>query len=196
MPLPIPATEDAKWRVLYDQLREAPYGQSFTYDELSTMADVEDIREERWMLLRTREELVRHDRRFLANTRSIGYRVVEPEEHLRAGNDYRKKSMRAAGKSRNALAATDLSRVSDVEVRNRIVGLESRMGHLAQALQHQAERLADTERTTERLRRDRDTHEDRLAAVERHLRELAGQPEEPDKPDEPETKAEGDEPSA
>jgi hypothetical protein len=32
MPLPIPATEDAKWRVLYDQLREAPYGQSFTFD--------------------------------------------------------------------------------------------------------------------------------------------------------------------
>lgn len=184
MPLPIPATEDAKWRVLYDQLREAEYGTSFTYDELSRMAAVDDIRDERWMLLRTREELVRHDRRFLANMRTVGYRIVEPEEHLAAGNGYRKKSMRAAGRSRKALAATDLSRVTDVEVRNRIVGLESRMAHLAQALQHQEERLADNERSTERLRRDRDHHEDRLRAVEEHLRKLAG--EDPDEPDEPE----------
>lgn len=184
MPLPIPATEDAKWRVLYDAIREADYGTCYTYAELNEIAGVEDIRTERWVLLRTRDELVRHDRRFLANMRTIGYRIVEPEEHLKAGNDYRKKSMRAAGRSRKTLAATDLALIVSAETRGRIVNLESRMGHLQMALQHQEERLADTERTTERLVREQDSYVDRLAAVERHMREMRGESELPAPTDE------------
>jgi chromosome segregation ATPase len=175
--LEIPSTEEAKWRTLYDALREAEYGTSYTYDELNKMAgdDVDDIRADRWIVDRTRKELVRLDKRYLENLRGVGYRIVHPDEHLKAGNHYRGKSMRAAGRSVKVLEATDLAKIEDPAVRTKIVELENRMGRLQQQLRHQETRLASTERTTERLRADRDDHEDRLAAIETKMRRMAGE---------------------
>lgn len=178
--LPIPPTEEARWRTLYDKIRDAEYGRSFTYAELNVLAEVTDIRRERWIVDRTRTQLVRSDRRYLENLRGVGYRVVEAEEHLGAGNAYRKKSMRAAGRSTKVLAATDLSRIKDPAVRESILGLENRMSRLQQQLRHQDERLRTTERTAERLKTETAGHEDRLKAVEEKLRRMAGEsPEEP-----------------
>ena len=109
----MPATENAQWRTLYDAVRGAAYGTSYTYAELNVLAGVTDVTHQRWILIRTREELVRHDRRFLDNVRGVGYRIVDAEEHLRVGNAYRERSMRQAGKSVKVLESTDLSQIPD-----------------------------------------------------------------------------------
>lgn len=169
----MPPTATARWRVLYDRLKNADYGRSFDYAELSRMAGIPDVRKERWILDRTRQELVRKNKRFLQNERGVGYRVVEAAEHLGVGHEYRKKSMRAAGRSGKVLRATDLSRVTDPAVKEAILNLQNRMSRLEQMLRRQDERLQTTEWDTERLKSQNSDQQDRIEAVEKKLRELA-----------------------
>lgn len=169
----MPPTETARWRVLYDRLKGADYGRSFSYDELSKIVGVADIRQDRWILQRTREELVRKDKRYLENLRRVGYRVVEASEHLGIGHQYRKKSMRAAARSGKVLRATDLSRIKDPAVKEGVLNMQNRMSRLEQMLRKQDERLENTEWDTERLKLKSSEQEDRIEAVERRLRELA-----------------------
>lgn len=177
--LVLPDTFTARWRPLYDALRDVEYGTSFTYAELSRMAGLgkgESIRENqhRWLVLRTRKEMLRHDRRFLANLRTVGYRIVHPEEHLKAGNAYRAKSMRAAGWSERTLGATDLALITDPDVRAAITNLQGRMARMRQALRHQEARLVATEIATAELTEHSEAHEERIASLEEKLRRVLG----------------------
>ena len=168
----MPATENAQWRTLYDAVRGAAYGTSYTYAELNVLAGVTDVTHQRWILIRTREELVRHDRRFLANVRGVGYRIVDAEEHLRVGNAYRERSMRQAGKSVKVLESTDLSQIPDPTTRTAIINLHTRMGRIEQEARHQSALLDTTVQTTDRLVTEYLDQSDRLRAVEEKLREI------------------------
>ena len=177
MALNIPSTTQARWRVLHDVVRQAAYGRSYSYAELNALAGVTDIRTERWILLRTRTELLRHDQRYLDNVRGVGYRIVRAGEHLDVAHAYRRRSMRQAGKSVKVLEATDLAAVQDPVVRQNISNLQSRMSRVEQTLRYQNARLENTERTTARLGQGHVDHSDRLAAIEEKLRKMAGDSE-------------------
>lgn len=170
-------TEGAMWRVLYDAIHDADHGRTFGWTELNELAGMkpgEDVRDDRWILHRCRVEMVRHDKRYLESVRGVGYRVVESEEHLGAGHRYRRKSMRAAARSKRVLAAADMSRIDDPTIRNKIMEMEVRMGWSEQQLKHHDERLTDTEQVTERLTIEQADYSDRLAAVEERLQRMAG----------------------
>lgn len=173
-------TEGAKWRTLYDAIRTAPHDTTFSYEELTRLAGLdpeagEDIRGDRWIVHRCRVELMRHDKRYLDVVRTVGYRIVESEEHLDHGHAYRRKSMRAAGRSKKVLAAADMSRIADPAVRSKILDLEVRMSRLGQQLARHDERIAATEEITEGLTHEVVDHSDRIAALEARIRRMAGE---------------------
>ena len=93
-----PAGERARWRVIYDLLREAKVGEVITYREMAEALDLDAKRDRTKVQLamrRAAKELETVDRHAVDPIANEGYRIVEPEQHL----DLARKHQKKAGKS-------------------------------------------------------------------------------------------------
>lgn len=114
-----PIGERARWRVIYDLLRKKNVGDSLTYDEISEAIDLHPQNDRHAMQMATRraaKELEQVDERALEPIANVGYRVVEPREHLRLARLQQKKSQRALESGHSKVTHVDLSGM-DVETR-------------------------------------------------------------------------------
>jgi hypothetical protein len=72
-------------------LKNKSYGDTFTFDELSTYAGL-DVREYRSVITGARNYLLKHHGKLLTNLRGVGYRISKPGEFSTVAGSYRNKA--------------------------------------------------------------------------------------------------------
>lgn len=95
-----------KWMPVYEHLRTLGYNDAATYEHLSEIAGVEDIRGHRGFVLRACRELEREDRKTLICIENYGYRVADPTEHEHLGRSHRGRAIRQLQREYGRRAAT------------------------------------------------------------------------------------------
>lgn len=95
-----------KWMPIYEHLRGLDYNADSTYDELSALAGVADIRTNRSPVDRAREELERKDRKTLVCIPNYGYRIADPTEHEYLGRAHRQRAARQLDREIGRRAST------------------------------------------------------------------------------------------
>lgn len=107
-----PKGEIPEWRMIYEGLLEhANSGDIVTYPEIdAVLGRALDIN--RGPLYRARRELGEMRKHWLEAIPNIGYRVIEPSEHVRISAVHRRKSRRQVGMAIRVLQSTDLAQLS------------------------------------------------------------------------------------
>ena len=107
-----PKGERPEWRMIYeDLLAGAEPGNVITYAQLEELLGRE-FASNRGPLYRARRTLGELQHRWLEAATGVGYRVIEPTEHVRVSAGHRRKSRRQVGMAIRVLDATDLERLT------------------------------------------------------------------------------------
>lgn len=114
-----PAGETARWRILYELLSGCDVDQVVTYEQMAEALELDATADRHMMQVAMRRaaiELEKVDRHAVEAVINVGYRVVEPEEHLRLAKGQQRKSSKALARGHSKVVNVDLSDV-DPEVR-------------------------------------------------------------------------------
>ncbi|TXH18717.1 MAG: hypothetical protein E6R06_26115 [Mycobacterium sp.] len=115
-----PAGDIARWRTLYGLLTERTIGDVLTYEDMAdalSLDPTEDRHTIQVAMRRASKELESENKHAVEAVTNVGYRIVEPEEHLRLARQQQRKSSRALVRGHSKVTNVDLSGV-DPEVRN------------------------------------------------------------------------------
>lgn len=114
-----PAGETARWRILYNLLAQVEVDSIVSYETMAEALDLDPRRDRHTMQVAIRRaaiELEKVDKHAVEAVKNVGYRVVEPEEHLRLAKYQQRRSSRALVRGHSKVVNVDLSNV-DPEVR-------------------------------------------------------------------------------
>ncbi len=115
-----PAGETARWRILYDLLSGRTVGDVLNYEVMAEALDLDPIEDRHTIQLamrRASRELELENKHAVEAVQNVGYRIVEPEEHLRLARGQQRRASRALARGHSKVVNVDLSNV-DPEVRN------------------------------------------------------------------------------
>ena len=115
-----PAGETARWRILYDLLSGRTVGDVLNYEVMAEALDLDPIEDRHTIQLamrRASKQLELENKHAVEAVQNVGYRIVEPEEHLRLARGQQRRSSRALARGHSKVVNVDLSNV-DPEVRN------------------------------------------------------------------------------
>lgn len=110
----------AKWRIVYDLLVEAAVNDVLTYDDMGVALGVDPVTKRHQIQMamqRAAKEHERVDLRAVAAIPNVGYRVVEPQEHMALARNQQKRSSRALERGHSKVTNVDLNAM-DPEVRD------------------------------------------------------------------------------
>jgi len=108
----VPKGEIPEWRMLYEAfLEHAQSGDIITYVQIEELL-ARKFEVNRGPLYRARRELGDLRKHWLEAVPNIGYRVIEPAEHVRISAIHRRKSRRQVGMAIRVLQSTDLAQLS------------------------------------------------------------------------------------
>lgn len=114
-----PAGETARWRILYAALQERSVDDVFTYEEMAELLELDPAVDKHTIQVAMRRaaiELEKVDKHAVEAVVNVGYRIVEPEEHLRLAKGQQRRSSRALARGQSKVVNVDLSNV-EPEVR-------------------------------------------------------------------------------
>jgi DNA-binding winged helix-turn-helix (wHTH) protein len=148
-----PKGQIAEWRKVYDVLRELQIGDVLRYDALDEILGRSFISEgaKRNPLERARRELEDVDRRTLAAVPRVGYRVVEPREHMSLASGHQRRSRRQLTRAQQKLESTEIAALTDLE-RRRHDAMMGQVSHLLSEQRRVARRLARIEEALDSAR--------------------------------------------
>ena len=115
-----PAGERARWRILYDILRDAETGSVVTYEELGEALGLDPGKDRHMIQMamrRAAQEHEREDKRAVDVVPNEGYRLVEASVNLRLARGHQKKAGRSLARGQSKAVNVDLTGV-DPEVRH------------------------------------------------------------------------------
>lgn len=115
-----PSGDVARWRVLYALLADLTIGDVLTYETMAESLELDPVQDRHTIqvaMRRAGKELEHADKRAVEAVQNTGYRIVEPEEHLRLARGQQRRSTRALARGHSKVVNVDLSNV-DPEVRN------------------------------------------------------------------------------
>ncbi|MCV7100071.1 hypothetical protein [Mycobacterium palustre] len=115
-----PAGEVARWRTLYELLNERSIGDVLSYDTMAEALQLDPSKDRHTIqvaMRRAAKELELEDKHAVEAVKNVGYRIVEPEEHLRLARQQQRRSSRALVRGHSKVVNVDLSNV-DPEIRN------------------------------------------------------------------------------
>lgn len=102
----------AEWKMIYEDLfAEADPGTVVTYAQLEELLGRE-FAPNRGPLYRARQTLGELRSRWLEAVPNVGYRIIDPGEHVRVAAGHRRKSRRQVGMAVRVLQSTDVSQLS------------------------------------------------------------------------------------
>ena len=114
-----PAGETARWRVIYELLAECDVDEVVTYEQMGEALQLDPVGDRHSIQLAMRRasiELEKVNKRATEAVVNVGYRVVEPEEHLRLAKGQQRRSSKALARGHSKVVNVDLTGV-DPEVR-------------------------------------------------------------------------------
>lgn len=115
-------TEQPEWRTVYAAFRHVNYGTVITYERLEEILG-RDVRLNRYPVLRAIKECEREDSRTFEAEPNVGYRCVQPVEHMRLGVARHKRARKQMAAAVRKFTSAERSRLTPEE-RARIDALE------------------------------------------------------------------------
>lgn len=115
-----PIGEQARWRIIYDILRDIPVDSVVTYEQLGDALNLDPDKERhaiQMAMRRATSELENENNRTTDSVPNEGYRVVTAGEHLALARRHQKKAGRSLARGHSKAVHVDLSSVEDPEVR-------------------------------------------------------------------------------
>lgn len=173
-----PAGEKARWKYLYELLRNTNDGGIITYKEMADAlgmdpeADRQSIRAAWYRAAKEHEEV---DKRAVEVVPNKGYRIVAPKEHLELARKQQKRSGRALVKGQSKVVNVNLSNV-DSETRRAFEVVAQMMAQQMDFSRRAEKKLTDHEQllgtlveAKERTDAERDEIRERLERLEARL---------------------------
>ncbi|OBH07932.1 hypothetical protein [Mycobacterium sp. E1747] len=114
-----PKGETARWRILYRLLSQTEVDDILTYEDMASALELDpevDRHTIQVAMRRAASELEKVEKHAVEAVKNVGYRVVEPEEHLRLAKQQQRRSSKALVRGHSKVTNVDLSGV-DPEVR-------------------------------------------------------------------------------
>lgn len=115
-----PVGEVARWRILYRLFTERNVGDVITYETMAEALELDPDKDRHTIqvaMRRAAKELEYENKHAVEAVTNTGYRIVEPEEHLRLARGQQRRSSRALVRGHSKVVNVDLSSV-DPEIRN------------------------------------------------------------------------------
>lgn len=111
-----PKGDAPEWRMIYDNLlADADFGDTITLDQISDVLG-RPFTKNRSPILRANKELGIARRRQLQAVPGVGYRVVQPNEHISMAIGRRDRAARQIKHGVEVLGVTDLARLTPAEL--------------------------------------------------------------------------------
>jgi hypothetical protein len=115
-----PAGERARWRVIYDLLRDAETGSVITYEDIGEALGLEPDKDRHAIQMAMRRAAAEHereDKRAVDPVPNEGYRIVEAPEHLTLARKHQRRAGRSIARGHSKVVNVDLTGV-EPEVRH------------------------------------------------------------------------------
>lgn len=170
-----PVGSQARWRIVYEVLAAARVGDEVTYEELAAALGFDashDRHRIQMAVRRAGEELEAEDHRALSPVTNVGYRIVEPEEHLVLARRHQSRSSKSLVRGQSKVINVDLSGL-DLEVKHtfevvaRAFALQMDFNRRFQVKQEQLEQtMALIEQVSSRSEQEIAELKDRLERLE------------------------------
>jgi hypothetical protein len=117
-----PLGETARWRILYEHLCGCEVGATVKYSTLAELLGLNPVTDRHTIqvaMARAGRELEQVEKHAVEAVVNVGYRVVEPEEHLRLARYQQRKSSKALvrGRSKVVNVPTEFLAGADPQVR-------------------------------------------------------------------------------
>jgi hypothetical protein len=90
-----PLGTEARWRTLYGLLQQKGIGDVLTYEEMADALEMDPVSDRQALQVTFRRAAIQYeedDRRAVDAVRGVGYRIVEPSEHLKLAKRHGKKA--------------------------------------------------------------------------------------------------------
>jgi len=129
-----------EWQKIYDYMKATglDFGRIYSYTQIRGIIG-RDIRKNRPPIRQVIDALELNDHRTLQARRGIGYRIVEPTEHLFLANSRRNRADRQIVLAQKTLRATDLDKL-DPEIRKIADAMDKGFTQMAMYIRHNEER--------------------------------------------------------
>lgn len=149
-----PKDKIAEWRKIYEVLGELQVGDVLRYDALDEILARSFLEEgaKRNPMDRARRELEEADHRTVMAVPGVGYRIVEPREHLTLAGSHQQRSRRQIVRAQQKLTSTEITALNDLE-RRRHDEMMAQVGHLLSEQRRAGLRLSRIERALDSVRR-------------------------------------------
>lgn len=109
-----PIAERARWRMVYDLMRQAEIGDTVTYEQMGAALDLDPERFRHELQMAARRaglELERTDKRAADAVKNVGYRIVQPTEILGLGQRRNRRAGKQIQRGAITAQAVDLNEV-------------------------------------------------------------------------------------
>lgn len=109
-----PVGERARWRVVYELLTAAETNGTVSYKEMAAVLELDDEADRNLLQTTMRRAAKEHEqvgKRAVVSVPNVGYRVVEPQEHLGLARGQQKRSRKALARAHSKAVNVDMSRI-------------------------------------------------------------------------------------
>lgn len=107
-----PLGPTARWRIVYGMFQAADVGYVITYQAIADALELDpeaDRHAIQMAVRRAAKSFLREDDHAIESVRNVGYRVVQPEEHLRIAQQQQRKSRKALVRGHDTAVHVDLN---------------------------------------------------------------------------------------
>lgn len=173
-----PVGERARWRTVYDMLLATEMNGVVTYEEMADALALDAIKDRSLIcgtMARAAREHEKVDKRAVKSVPNVGYRVVEPQEHLGLARGQQKRSRRALVRAHSKAVNVDMSAIEPnarkaLEMVASVIALQMDFNKRAeQRMADHDHAIAELTKATERTEAEREEIRRRLERLEAAL---------------------------
>lgn len=172
--------ERARWRTLYDEiLTRRNIGDIITYDEMAETLDLDSHKDRHAMQMamrRAAKEYEVENLRALDSVPNVGYRVVEPTEHLGLARRQQKRSHRALARGHSKVVHVDVSGM-ETETRKAFEIVAQAFAMQMDFNRRMDVRQSRLEKAVDSIIEEKGRTSEEIAALHERLARLEGKPE-------------------
>jgi hypothetical protein len=172
-----PLGDRSRREILTEFFGGIEYGATVEYDRLAGMLGVDptDRATVRGAINQSKRSIEKVHKRVLRAVRGVGYRVVDPAQHVEVAQAHHRKSVRAIRRGRSVVDNVDLARLTE-DQRRLALATGAILGWQLQQIRRLEVRQAQTEKVLEgvtvRLEETTETTGARLAELEARLKRM------------------------
>lgn len=176
----IPKGAKSQRMIVVDLMKERDFDSVTTYEELGEALGMTDRHLISSVVHTARDALAKDYRRTLAAVRSVGYRIIRPEENIQVASGLQRKAGRSMVLAKQAVDTVDLTRLS-AEGRQIAMAAAAALGYQMQMIQRMDLRQADVEKVLDSVTEKVDEtvaqteeHQARLTELEQRIAAMEG----------------------